>query len=218
MTGTGRVARRRAPARRCRRDSRSRCRASTNQSAPNTTATTDAAAATHCQRRGRASAAHVRNQARRRRGPRRGEPTPGSPPRAAPRRPAAVGHRCGRDTTPLCCRPLTSARASGSPARYSSISRRSSSSTASMRVRRQELLDLVGSQFAIHDPSIPRSSSCLRSRISPVRIRLLIVSLPAVRGSARPRGTCAHRSTRARWRRVRRRTGSPSPRAPARRR
>ena len=42
-------------------------------------------------------------------------------------------------------------------------------------VRGQEILDLLGTQFAIHDSSIPRSSSCWRNRIRPVRIRLLTV-------------------------------------------
>ena len=92
-------------------------------------------------------------------------------PHAVGRRATGVGEHATRSTW----RSPTSSRSSGCASRYASIAARSSSSTASMRVRRQQLGDLVGSQFTIHDPSIPRSTSCARRRVSPVRIRLLMV-------------------------------------------
>ena len=147
---------------------------SANQSAPNTIATTDAAAATHCQRRG------VRARARTF-GTRRGGG-------------GAVGANRLLDHG---LQPLPDARRRWATG-VGEI-RRAVLQTADFRagigiageilvdlpalvvvdgvdgVRGQEVLDFLGAQLAIHDSSIPRSSSCLRSRISPVRIRLFTV-------------------------------------------
>ena len=43
------------------------------------------------------------------------------------------------------------------------------------RVGREQVADLLRAQLTIHDSSIPRSSNCCRSRMSPVRIRLFTV-------------------------------------------
>ena len=103
-------------------------------------------------------------------------------------------HTPGGGGPPVCARndaarwrEITSARASASP-RDQLVDRGALVIVDRVdRVRREQLPDLVGSQFTIHDSSIPRSSSCVRSRISPVRILLFTVpsGWPRIRATSR---------------------------------
>ena len=74
----------------------------------------------------------------------------------------AAGHRCGRASTRATWNSAHLVARVGVGARgTSSIWRALVVVDRVERVRREQLGDLVGSQFTIHDPSIPRSSSCV---------------------------------------------------------
>ncbi len=136
---------------------------STSQRPPNTRATTAAAAASHCHRRLGCSCVAAT--------PAGGEDQSGG---GTARSGGGVGDDADsrRSHTPFGRRTAgvgehrrgdlelgdLVARRRGARARYASIARALVVVDRVERVRRQQLGDLVGSQFTIHDPSIPRST------------------------------------------------------------